>query len=267
MIFGQTNPPPPVDSLAGSHTVETPEQTSLEFTVAGIGSRFLALLVDSLAQLGLIILVAALAFAALFFLAGKVAVSRAWIIAFVLITAFLVLDGYFLFFEILWSGQTPGKRLIGIRVIKDNGRRLSAAESVARNLLRIVDQMPGFYAIGMLVAFFNDQNKRLGDFVAGSLVVREASLAQMKQHWNHLDPSLVAHAPLGAAQLTVDDLILIESFLSRRYDLEPAVRRRMAGEILGHVQSKLTITPGQHPDVEPLLEAAAREYRAAGDLK
>ena len=185
-----------------------------------------------------------------------------WMIAGVLTAVFLLFYGYFLFFEILWSGQTPGKRAIGIRVIKDSGRPLSPSESIGRNLLRIVDQMPGFYGVGIVVALLNRQNKRLGDFVAGSLVVREVSLAELKPSWNHLEWQPAPHAPLGAARLSDDDLILIESFLQRRHDLAPEIRRRIAAEIFSRVESKLTVSAEERPEIERLLEAAVHERRA-----
>ena len=96
---------------------------------------------------------------------------------------FALYYGYFAAFEILWNGQTPGKRAAGIRVIKESGRPLSAAETIGRNLLRIVDQLPGFYAIGIVTSLLNAQNKRFGDFVAGSIVVRESSLSAMRPSW------------------------------------------------------------------------------------
>lgn len=233
--------------------------------MAGVGSRFLALLIDTLIQVGVLI------FAGLVFTLLNVAgllkwapLAGAWMLAGLITVAFLLLYGYFILFEIFWSGQTPGKRKIGLRVIKDSGRRLSPVESIGRNLLRIVDQLPGFYAIGILVALLNKQNKRLGDIVAGSIVVREASLAQIKQTWTRPKSQSASHAPLGAGRLSDEDLILIESFLQRRYELSPDIRRRMAADIFRRVETKLTVPADRQSDFENLLEAAVYERRASG---
>jgi uncharacterized RDD family membrane protein YckC len=96
---------------------------------------------------------------------------------------FFLYFGYFALFEIIWNGQTPGKRKAGIRVIKDSGRPLTPAESIARNLMRIADWLPVFYAVGMLFTILTKENKRLGDLIAGSLVVRESSFTDLKPAW------------------------------------------------------------------------------------
>jgi uncharacterized RDD family membrane protein YckC len=251
-----------------TYIVETPEQTNLKFMVAGVGSRFLAILIDSLIQFG-VLLIGGLLLAVLGRLGAlaRVPGAAAWLTASLIAVSFLLLYGYFILFEIFWNGQTPGKRLIGIRVVKDSGRRLSVFESIARNLLRIVDQVPGFYAVGILVALLNGGNKRVGDFVAGSLVIREASLKDLKGTWvsGAQPPSQTSHAPLGAAQLSESDLILIESFLARRAQLHPDVRSRMAAEIFNRVESKLTLGPGENAGFERVLEQAVYERRSAAN--
>jgi uncharacterized RDD family membrane protein YckC len=251
-------------SFSESHTVETPEQTNIEFTVAGVGSRFLALLIDALIQAAVLIVgFLAVSLFGLFGVATKLPLARSWILAAVVTGAFLLFYGYFIFFEIFWSGQTPGKRRIGLRVIKETGRRLSPIETVARNLLRIVDQMPGVYAVGIVVALLNKQNKRLGDFVAGSLVVREAFLSEIKRSWTaSTAPAAVSHAAVGAERLTDEDLILIESFLQRRDQLDYVIRKRIATEIFSRVENKLTISAAERRNTETVLEAAAYQRRA-----
>lgn len=231
--------------------------------MAGVGSRFLALIIDTLIQTGVLIVVI-IAAAVLGGLGVALGLSRTgpWILAAAVIGGFLLFYGYFIYFEIFWSGQTPGKRRIGIRVIKQTGRRLSPLETIARNLLRIVDQMPGFYAVGILVAMLNKQNKRLGDFVAGSLVVREAFFSEIKRSWIAPAATPVPHAPLGAERLSDEDLILIESFLHRRDQLDYGIRKRMAAEILSRIEGKLTVSAGERLNAEALLEAAAYQRRA-----
>lgn len=261
-----SNPGRPSGPLADQLTIETPEQTALDFAVAGIGSRFLALSLDVLIQFAVGIVVG---------IAGGFAVSgiavifpkaAMWSFAILLIFYFLLYFGYFAFFEIIWNGQTPGKRKAGIRVMKDTGRPLTPAESIGRNLMRIVDWMPFFYAIGITCAFLTKGNKRLGDLVVGSIVVRETALADLKPAWQ---PSATTAAPipslagpLGAQNLSTDEFALIESFLSRRFALEPALRFRMADEVFRRIRPKLTLPPDLRVSSEKILETLSFERRS-----
>jgi uncharacterized RDD family membrane protein YckC len=170
--------PTAYDPAAGEKLIiETPEQTSIEFPLAGIGSRFLAVLIDSLIQgavlfiLGLIFVGLGLGFRSAGFAGSQTA--GVWIVAILIFLYFLLMYGYFIVFESIWNGQTPGKRLTHIRVIKDSGQPITAIDAVGRNLLRIVDQLPFAYGIGVLCAWISPQSKRLGDYVAGTVVVHE----------------------------------------------------------------------------------------------
>src|SRR5579862_4076140 len=98
-----------------------------------------------------------------------------WWEAIVSLVGFCINWGYYAIFEALWKGQTPGKRWAGIRVIKDSGRPINAFEAIARNLVRAVDFLPLFYGVGVITMLLNAKNRRLGDYVAGTLVVHESS--------------------------------------------------------------------------------------------
>lgn len=231
--------------------------------MAGIGSRFLALAIDTLIQIAIVVLVfialAALSSVRVVSIRGQ---SSVWLLAVAGVLFFLIFFGYFAIFEIVWNGQTPGKRMIGIRVVKDSGRPLTAAESIGRNLLRIVDQLPGFYAIGIVVAILNSSNKRLGDLVAGSMVVRESSLAAIKPVWQTMRTET---APLlGGKALSIEDLALIDAFLNRRNELLPDVRSRMAAQILNQLRPKLPFQADTGLSTESVLESLAWERRSAG---
>ncbi len=241
-------------------TIETPEQTEVDFVIAGIGSRFLALALDMLIQtaIGLVAVICG------GLISYGLGVSL-WGWAFVLLFLFLLYFGYFAYFEILWNGQTPGKRKAGIRVIKDSGRPLTPAESIGRNLMRIVDWMPSLYAVGIVSALVTKQNKRLGDLIAGSLVVRESSFSQIRPAWRSAEvPIGPSVAPLGSIHLSAEECALVESFLDRRFDLEPHVRFRMAEEILRRLKPKLTLPAENARSTEQILEALAHERRATG---
>ena len=244
------------------HTIDTPEQARLEFAIAGIGSRFLALTLDLLIQgaagVALVIVIALLGFTGLL---NRVPLSGQWIAALLIGVTFLAHFGYFAIFEILWRGQTPGKRMVHIRVVKDSGRTLSATETILRNLMRIADQLPALYAVGILSALLTAQNQRLGDLMAGSIVVREASLAQMRPVWD----SAAAAGSVGLAQsqqLSEDDLALIETFLARRSELPANVRARMAGGILERLQARSAVQVDHGLSAESFLEGLANAQRS-----
>ena len=157
-------PPDASDDLV----ISTPERVAFQYEIAGIGSRFLAQIVDSLVILAILIAITILA-AAL----GGVFSSGELALLIEVILGFVVLAGYFLISEAAWNGQTLGKRSARLRVVGDHGEPLTVAQAAIRNLVRIVDFLPLFYGIGMLTLFINGRGKRLGDFAAGTLVVRD----------------------------------------------------------------------------------------------
>jgi uncharacterized RDD family membrane protein YckC len=248
---------PYVDKL----TIETPEQTALEFNIAGVGSRFLALALDTLIQISAVIILI-IAGSYLIHEVFPFASGATWTIALFGVLLFLVFIGYFAIFEAIWNGQTPGKRLIRIRVIKETGRPIVPSEAVARNLLRLVDQMPGFlYGVGIVSALISRQNKRLGDLVAGTIVVHEQDLRDFRPLWQAPEsPSVVNY---GAEKLSAEEFSLIEAFLNRRTSLPPHVRFRMAEQIALRIKPKLTAPPEMMPASEKLLEALAAERRTS----
>lgn len=242
-------------------TIDTPEQVHLEFTLAGIGSRFMALLIDTILQ--------ALVYLAVFLLAifvigvaPAVTIGRlgTWAAAVVVLFLFCLYWGYFAIFETLWKGQTPGKRYAGIRVIKDSGRPITAFEAIARNLLRVVDQIPGIYVVGITCMFLNKRNRRLGDFVAGTVVVHETSAAETQPFFNTRDKGdLVLYQ---AARLTIQEIELIEAFLLRRLDINPELRRQSAARIADMIGNRLGIEHQSRPaDNEDFLEIVVKEFR------
>ncbi|HEY2546130.1 MAG TPA: RDD family protein [Candidatus Acidoferrum sp.] len=246
-------------------TIETPEQTVLEFEVAGIGSRFLALAYDTLLQI-----LVAIGLTVILVVAGvalpEAARSGIWFLAFIVIAYFVLYFGYFAIFEVLWNGQTPGKKKEGLRVIKDSGRPISPAEAIGRNLMRIVDQLPFLYAIGICSVLLSRQNKRLGDFVAGTIVVHEKSLLDAKPVWQE-PPAAGQVAPatttLGAERLTAEEFALVEAFLNRRSSLPGDVRFTMADQIARQIRPKLSLPPGELLSAEKLLETVVHERRSS----
>ncbi len=255
------------DAFADKLTIQIPEQTLLEFHLAGIGTRFLACFIDTL-----ILTLAAILFVLLTLLSvAAVGLMIPWGVPWVTAAAvflwFALYNGYFAFFEAVWNGQTPGKRLMQLRVIQQSGRPVSVFQAIARNLLRVVDQLPFLYGIGCLTVLFNRQNKRLGDFVAGTVVVREKSLAEIRPDWGNAPAE--SSARFNLRLLGDNEFQLIEAFLQRRSFLDAAVRQKIAWEIGEKVGRKLTMSPEELAAAcvagrERFLEELLQQYRATG---
>src|SRR6476620_11275957 len=156
--------------------IETPERVPLHFGLASIGNRFLACAIDHAIQgVALVLLgISALIVSSFSFLEQTMTSAPKWVIAVLIILLFLVFAGYFTFFEWMWSGQTPGKRWLKLRVIREDGRPITFWEAAVRNLLRTFDIMPWpFYSVGLISVFISSRDQRVGDMVAGTVVVRE----------------------------------------------------------------------------------------------
>ncbi len=258
------NQPSASSPFSEHHKIETPEQTSLQFSIAGIGTRFLALAVDLMieAAAGAVLLVIALVLGITGVL-SNLPFSGQWLAGLMIGMFFLLQFGYFAVFEIFWNGQTPGKRMVHIRVVKDSGRPLSVSETIGRNLMRIVDQLPAFYAVGIVSMLLTGANKRLGDLVTGAIVIREGSLATLRPVWDS-QPAVRAVTAAGSPQLSADDLALIDAFLGRRYELPDHVRSRVAGEILERLRPRILIQADRETSAESVLESLAHERRSTG---
>ncbi len=156
-------------------SVETPESVAFAYELAGAGSRGAAILIDTVfvsliiaAEVGVGIL-AGMALAA-----AKLEEANVWVFGIVIAVAFVTYWGYYVFGEVFRNGRTPGKRYLGIRVVRDDGSRVSALDSVIRNAMRIVDALPGYYGVGLVTMLLSARSKRLGDMVAGTIVVRDS---------------------------------------------------------------------------------------------
>lgn len=240
--------------------IETPERVPLAFALASIGNRFLAAAIDHLIQFFSIILIVFLvssaagtgAFAGTESDGGFFEEMPKWMMALMIIVLFLLFSGYFIFFEWLWNGQTPGKRLLKLRVIRDDGRPVTLWESVARNLLRIFDAIPGFiipiYSIGLITVFLNARDQRVGDIFAGTVVVRER--ADEAPTFAETFSNPVSDAAFRRVQrktefaanlngLGAKEVEVVESFLRRRWDLTERQRLWMAWRIALPLMYKL----------------------------
>ena len=231
--------------------IETPERVPLAFALASIGNRFLAVAIDHFIQY-FVIVVVAWAFLSLSGIGDVSAIENSellrempkWTIAVLIVAAFLIFTGYFIFFEWLWNGQTPGKRLLKLRVIREDGRPITLWEALARNLLRIFDALPGvalpIYSIGLITIFMSGRDQRIGDMFAGTVVVRErAGEAPTFQEtfsnpisdaaFRRVQKQTVFQADVHS--LTELEIEVAESFLRRRWDLTERQRLWMAWRV------------------------------------
>jgi uncharacterized RDD family membrane protein YckC len=205
---------------AGALHLTTPEAVSLDLEIAGLGFRALAWLVD-----------ASLIFVAWFTVLFAITVLRrealadvgdlgGWVQALLVLGVFVTNWCYGLAFETLWQGQTPGKRLLGIRVVRRDGSPATALDLALRNLCRAIDFLPALYAVGMISMVVTERSRRIGDLVAGTVVVRERELDLSRYEVE------APHAPGGQAPLPAEQLELVLEFLQRAntFDAEPRAR-------------------------------------------
>jgi uncharacterized RDD family membrane protein YckC len=266
-----------MDLSSDQLSIDTPELVAIEMPLAGIGSRFIALLVDYLIWGAGMLLLVLIVFLLLPALHTFNKISAQWAEAIVIFIFFLLNWGYFTLFEAFWNGRTPGKRVAKIRVIQRSGRPIGLLESMARNLVRYVDQVPFFYGVGVIAMFVTKQHQRLGDLAAGTLVVRDREpdtplwgdtgsrtfTAQIfKQNAPIPEPHTAVTLPAtGIAKLSSVDLEVLEGFFSRRLDMSMGTRKALAARIAAAIQAKSGLEVPEDTSVETFLEATARQLR------
>lgn len=239
--------------------IATPEGVSLDLTLAGVGSRFSAGLIDLTIQLAILA-----ALSGGFLIGGG---FSGWSGAAFLIFAFLLFAGYDVLFEVLNSGRTPGKGLNGIRVVCVDGSPVRFLTSTIRNVLRLIDML-FFYLVGITSILVTKRNQRVGDLAAGTLVVRERLAADSEKAHPYRNAA-AAPQPQGewrswdVGGVTDEELSAVRSFLARRYDLTPEARQQLADKLAEGLRQRV---PGLADNVssESLLLGlvAAKEHRS-----
>ncbi|HEY7877872.1 MAG TPA: stage II sporulation protein M [Gemmatimonadaceae bacterium] len=237
--------PPPIASTSTAQLeqhidVETPEQVVLSYTVAGVGSRAAAAIIDALV-ISAFILSLYLLLLLLAWVGSEPGskttpndVADSWVMAVLSLFVFAVQWGYYVLFEAIWDGQTPGKRKLHIRVVQDGGYSVSFGASAVRNVVRVIDMQPGlFYAVGIISAVLSKSGKRLGDMIAGTFVVQERidqvlPTVRTAAERNH---AADVAAPAAAA-LTADEYDLLGRFLARRAALDADRRARLTEQLI-----------------------------------
>ena len=240
--------------------IETPERVPLAFALASIGNRFLAVAIDHFIQYFTIFVVAWLVVSLSGFNVYNADTKASelfqempkWTLAILIVVIFLIFAGYFIVFEWLWNGQTPGKRLLKLRVIREDGRPVTFWEALARNLLRVFDAVPGFvipvYSIGLITIFMSARDQRIGDIFAGTVVVRERldeaptfqetfSNPVSDAAFRRVQKQIIFEANINS--LTESEIEVAESFLRRRWDLSDRQRLWMAWRVALPIMYKL----------------------------
>lgn len=241
--------------------VATGESVVFSYELAGLGSRFYAVTIDLAIQIAVVVL----AFLLLAWIGSAVPASvravsadpltkfeSAVFVAVFSVAGFLLFFGYFIIFEWRFGGRTPGKRLMGIRVVRDGGFPLDFTSAVVRNIVRILELAIGFYAISAIATLTSPTNRRLGDMAAGTIVVRDGrfergaapTLASLTRGRTS-DDSVVA-------DLSIAERDLIRKYAARRTTLTAASRANVAADIAGVVRPKLAV-PFAHLDDDDLL--------------
>jgi uncharacterized RDD family membrane protein YckC len=251
--------------------IATPEGVTVDLVLAGLGSRFSAGIVD-LTLKGLLIAAA--------WLGAALVLRNDLGIAFASIATFVIYFGYDVAFEVLGGGRTPGKRMTGLRVLRDDGRPVDLLSSCIRNVIRLVDGLTLLYLPAMVSILVTRNNQRLGDLAARTIVVRDPAKAGNDAELRRAAARTAPPGPLprqfgdggwampaGAARprangaldvsaVLPEDLRAIRAFLDRRADLPAGARGDIARRIVSALQPRLGGATGHLPD-EDLLEAVA----------
>jgi uncharacterized RDD family membrane protein YckC len=238
--------------------VRTPESIAFSYELAGLGSRFLAVSVDmaiqTLVMIGIIwglIYAAAHLNGAVRNVPAPTRIETNLAIALIITIVFIVYFGYFILFEAFWNGQTPGKKLMGLRVVRDGGYPADFASIAVRNLIRVGEFAAGLYAISAVATVISPENKRLGDMAAGTIVVRDARAAKLA---DLMQESTDTSHPL---MLSPQERALIDQFVARRAGMAPRNRAQMASQIAARVRPRISRDLQQLDDEELLTRLSA----------
>ncbi|HEY9645792.1 MAG TPA: RDD family protein [Chroococcidiopsis sp.] len=250
-------------------TLQTPESVELEFSLAGIGSRAFALLIDY-HILGLTLVIFLVVWSILSNqllnyleqLDVDYSIAPSWLLAIALIVCFVIFVGYFVFFETVWQGQSPGKRLAKIRVIRDDGRPVRIGQATMRALLRPIDDL---LSLGVFMIVLSKREKRLGDWVAGTIVVQDVrptakSAFALSDQAEAIAQQLLAMADFS--NMLPDDFAVIREYLQRRSLMERKAKSDLSLTLARQVKAVIALeTLPQDMTPDAFLEAAYLAYQ------
>lgn len=248
--------------------IQTPEHVGFRYVLAGLGTRSTAFLLDTTLRFLFILFI----FLAAFLLARWLprfdptgilaALPKTWLLALAVLAYGVVDLGYFLIFEALWSGQTPGKRIQKLRVIKIDGQPIGWLESSIRNILRAVDILGGFYPLGLFVMFLSSRSQRIGDYVAGTVVIveRRRNVPMDRTRLRSTSKLNLPELELHLSTLEPKQYQIIRSFLQRRQAMDESHRRELARILARRLMKKWSMS--SRPDIsdESFLEEIVGMY-------
>jgi uncharacterized RDD family membrane protein YckC len=251
----------------GRLEVETADHVVLRYDLAGAGTRGSAAMVDGLLSL---LMVVGLSIVALLIgrqLPPSVTTQLAGVVAFLILTSWVA---YFVLLEWLWNGQTIGKRRAGLRVIGPDGEPARFTAVLIRNLVRLVDFLPAWYALGVAMIFLTPRSQRLGDLAAGTYVVRAPTPRLDWLSLRTLEPSRVAtsagQGPLArgaSVRISGESQRLVREFVARERTLSAADRAKLAALIARPLRA--AVPEIDDADDTAFLHRIAASLRAAGD--
>ncbi len=233
----------------------------VSYEVAGLGSRFLASLIDHILFLGLAMIAVAAAAAASALSPPIARFLSRWSLA-IFASSVLVYIAFFAAFEIAWNGQTPGKRAGGLRVIRADGTAPTPTDILLRNLLRIVDFLPAYYGIGLLCILITRRAQRLGDLAAGTVVIRYLPTPPPAPEAPPPTDDRLAALISAVASLPPGQRRAAVEFVQRRDELDPRVRGRLARQIAAGLRASLP-SFSLPDDPEQCIELIAAAVQAA----
>jgi uncharacterized RDD family membrane protein YckC len=254
--------------MAREIVVVTPENIPLHMELAGLGSRFGALLLDIVIIACVMVPLWLIVYPIVLLVAGSDQGLTSIVTAIFTIANFLLLFGHFIVFEMVWSGQTPGKR-----AIDDAGFPITFFQAAARNLLRLADFLPVGYIAGAICAFSHKEYKRLGDVVAGTVVIKErgmlrpdgAPVSLTRPRPRNIQLAETVLDPV--AHLSEAEKALVQRFAARSPELLPADAERIAYRIVAPLAPKLNLrfAKGQPPRYSALLLLLSQKLEAVDE--
>jgi uncharacterized RDD family membrane protein YckC len=244
------------DSMTRIVDVNTPENVRIEYELAGIGSRGLAAIVDATTIVLTLFVIAMLAW--MFTYYGFFTLSKIfWTV--LTVTGFLTFVGYYIYFESVWNGQTPGKRALGIRSVRDGGTPIDITAVTVRNLVRLIDMLPSMYVVGVLSIVFSQSNKRLGDYAAGTIVVKERprDIGSAEHNWVVADTGQnIWRFVFDVYLVRPEEFEAARSYCDRRAELSDDVRAPLAARIAVPIMMRLglSVDPAMASDFDVFLD-------------
>jgi len=253
--LGLSQPITPADT-PDAVRITTPEQVTIMLPLAGVGTRLLAALLDALVMLGVILaaLIVIALVGSLIALQPHGVAAGSVLSAFALLFLFGFVFAYYAGLELLWDGQTVGKRALKLRVLRDNGTPVDAAAVLARTVVRLVDFLPFGYLVGLISMIVDGRARRLGDIVGGTIVVREwDSAPTFREIASGAEPAAWGpplpgqEAPVSL--LTTDELAAAREFLRRAATFPPPERAALAWRVATTLAARIGyLEPLTHPE-------------------